>query len=245
MINVIVADDEPLALNGLCDMLRAHADIRIVAACETATSCITEIERAAPDAVFLDINMKDASGLDVADRISASVHRPLIVFVTAYAEHALDAFDVDATDYIVKPFSEIRLTATLNRLRKRVAERSAAGKQTAPGPRSFAVRTGEAVRYIPAADVEWIEAADYYVRLHVRGGCHLVRESLRQLAPALHTHGFFRTHRSALVNLLAVREIRGTGRNVEVVLRSGGTVPLARGRAAALRRALKSPGLPV
>jgi two-component system LytT family response regulator len=238
-LRVLLVDDEPLALRKLRRMLSTERDIQIVAECADGKAAAEAIRCHGPDLVFLDIQIPELDGFQVLDSLSAE-ELPVIVFVTAYDEHALRAFDAHALDYLLKPVARDRFRESLDRARARVAERRAAGvvdarllalhservsSRAAPSGQCLtriAVKNGGRAFFVRADEVDWIEAADNYIRLHVGAATHLVRESLRTLEAKLDPRFFLRVHRSAIVNIDAIRELQPWfhGDHV-VILRSG------------------------
>lgn len=219
-MRVLIVDDEPLARLRLRRLLEAEADVEI-AECDGGRAAITRVRRDPPDAIFLDVQMPEVDGFAVIAALGLE-RMPLTVFVTAFDQHAVRAFEACALDYLLKPFDDERFARSLARIRDRLAGRS----DTAPA--AFVVRDMGAVRLVPAAEVEWIGAAGNYVALHIGGRSVLHREGLsavEQRLPGL----FVRAHRGVLVNRSAVREVRGTGHGDGVVVTAGGTdLPLSR-----------------
>jgi len=244
-LRVLVADDEPLARQMLTSLLRGDADIATIIECEDGAAAGTLVERTRPDILFLDVEMPEASGLDVARNLAAD--GPIVVFVTAFSHYAPEAFGVDASDYIVKPFSEQRFTEALQRAKRRVRERRLAlgdaGPRREPPPtpaialNHLTVRTGDRLIAILPADIVWIEAEDYYVRVHSSHGRHLVRMSLASLEARLDRARFVRVHRAAIVNADAVRQVRG-GHTLRLVLSDGAEVVVSRARRSAVEATL-------
>jgi two-component system LytT family response regulator len=239
-LRVIIADDEPLVRRGLKRMLDAEPGIIVVGVARHGREALALVERESPDLVFLDVQMPELTGLEVAAAL-AGRPRPGVVFVTAFDRYAVSAFDHHAIDYLLKPFDEDRLRTSLGRARERLVERDqsilarrmaellASFRPAGAFRERFIVQTGQRVVLVSAADIEWIEAADNYVRLHTGGGRHLVRESLKHLETDLNPGKFVRIHRSAIVNLAFVRELRTLpSGDCRVLLRSGETVTLSR-----------------
>jgi two-component system LytT family response regulator len=211
-LRVLVVEDEPAARRLLVTLLSAHDDVRVVEQCRHGKQAVEAIAELRPDLVFLDVKMPELDGFGVIAQIGAE-HMPPVVFVTAFDEFAVRAFDVHALDYLVKPFSDARFEATLQRARRRLAE-AQAGKLKAlldddrdATLSRFAVRLGARSLVVLARDVAWIEAQDYYVLLHTGGAAHLVRHSIRALEARLDARQFVRVNRSAIVNLAHVRAL--------------------------------------
>jgi two-component system LytT family response regulator len=239
-IRAVVADDEQAARTRLTRLLRAMGDAEVVGECSDGASAIATVSEARPDVVFLDIEMPEGSGLDVA-RAVASKSGPVIVFVTAFDQYAVSAFEVHAADYLLKPITEDRLAATWDRVRDYLrrgdtgAEQVLAalqqmktGSPPAYRERLLAAKDGRTA-VIPSAEVEWIEAAANYVRLHLAGTRHMMRESMVTLESQLDPRRFVRVHRSAIVNVDQVREIQPWFSGDQVlIMRSGAKVKLSR-----------------
>jgi two-component system LytT family response regulator len=251
-ITTIIVDDEPLARRGLTTLVERHAGFAVVAVCADGREAIARITELKPDLALLDIQMPEISGFDVLERLPADV-LPVVVFVTAYDEHAIRAFEVRALDYLLKPVSEKRFDEALERAAARVRDRQLAGyartllaavadiqqERGAPGGgpepegrlERIMVRVGDAIHFVDVAEIEWIEGADYYVTLHAGGREFLYRESLKHLEARLDPKQFARIHVSAIVNLAKVREIRRSIRGeYHVTLEGGRKLPVSRRR---------------
>lgn len=247
-LRVIVVEDEPAARRLLVKLLAAHADVSVVEQCRHGLQAVEAIAAHRPDLVFLDVKLPELDGFGVIERVGPAVMPP-VVFVTAYDEFAVRAFDVHAFDYLVKPFSDARFEATLGRVRRRLAE-AQAGKlrallddDRADQLARFAVRVGTRSVVIPAREVAWIEAQDYYVLLHVGGASHLVRHSIRALESRLDARRFARINRSAIVNLDHVRQLERRSIGTWTVrLAHGIELQVSRRRRAAVGRLLGERG---
>lgn len=202
---VVIADDEPLARRVIRDLIAAEPDVSVVGEARSGRGAIEAIRAAAPDLIFLDIDMPDLGGFDVLEALPPA-SRPHTIFVTAYDEFAVRAFEEEALDYLVKPFTDDRFRKTLARARKHLERaRDAAAEPSSRYIDRLPVTVGRRTIWIDLADVSWIEADDYYARLHVGDAVHLVRITLAALERRLDPHAFVRVHRSALVNRAAVR----------------------------------------
>jgi len=222
----LIVDDEPLARGNLAVLLRQEADIESIAECGSGAEAIAEIRGTRPDLVFLDVQMPECSGFDVLEKLKADDFVPVIVFVTAYDEYALRAFDAGALDYLLKPFDDARFTLAMQRAREKMAALAAAQPREIP---RLTVRSAGQVLYVPIPDIDWIEAADYYVCLHVGPKSHLLRQSMAELEQELDSTTFCRIHRSAIVNLRRVRALEvDTAGEYEVVLECGKKLRLSR-----------------
>jgi len=237
-VRAIIVDDEPLARKAIHLLLERDPEIVVAAEC-SGVDAAEHIERTHPDIMFLDVQMPEVDAFDLLEAIGPNAV-PSIVFVTAYDAYALRAFDVHAVDYLLKPFDDARLENALQRAKERVrARRSGQSdaqvaelvRERAPYLRRFLVRSREKVIVVNAADVDWIEAADYYASLHVGPKSHLLRETMTDLEKRLDPERFFRVHRSAIVNIDRVREIHPHFRGDCLLVLSDGTrVKLSRAR---------------
>jgi two-component system LytT family response regulator len=237
----------------LSRLLRAHRDVRVVAECGDGLSTVEQIRAQRPQLVFLDIKLPELDGFQVIERVGVE-EMPPVVFVTAFDAFATRAFDVHALDYLVKPFSDARFEFTLARARRRLEEMDAPrlaaelralldARPSAPSgpPERFLVKLGNRTSVIAAADIDWIEAQDYYVTLHVGGACHLHRQAIRSLEETLDPLSFVRIDRSAIVNLARVRELRRCRNGRWTLLLVDGTeLPVSRRRRELLLRKLRS-----
>ncbi|HEY0154719.1 MAG TPA: LytTR family DNA-binding domain-containing protein [Longimicrobium sp.] len=214
MIRALLVDDEPLARRGLHQLLAPHADVEIVGECGDGRSALDAIRALRPDLLFLDVQMPELDGFAVMRALGADAP-PAVVFLTAYGEFALEAFDVEAVDYLVKPVREERFEEALRRARRRLP---AADHFLVPGARGQVV--------IRVDEVEWIEADDYYARIHAHGRSYLLREALASIEERLAGTRLVRVHRGALVHLDRIRRI-GTA---DVTLVSGTVIPVSRRR---------------
>ncbi|NOT06864.1 MAG: response regulator transcription factor [Gemmatimonadales bacterium] len=217
-LSVLIVGDEPLARERLRTLLADEAEVTVLGECSSGRAAVRAITERKPSLVFLDVQMPGLDGFGVIEQIG--VHRvPAIVFVTAYDQYALKAFDVHALDYLLKPFDRERFQATLARAREAVRLREGGGAdqrvaallETLTGKRKFAerllVKTGGKERLIPVDEVDWFEAAGNYVRIHIKGERLLLRETMANLETRLDPDGFARIHRSTIVNLKRVKEL--------------------------------------
>lgn len=222
----LLVDDEPLANQRLRRLLSSEADIEIVGECLDGPSAVAACRSLRPALLFLDIGMPAMDGFAVLAELGADTP-PAVIFVTAYDEHALRAFDARALDYLLKPAARPRLQQALERVRAHLGSRTrSAGESTHRIP----VRTGGRELYVATSAVEWIEAASNYVILHTGSETHILRETLAGVESTLPADIFQRVSRSAVVNLGHVRAIEATGPEEHVaLLRSGTRVPIRRG----------------
>ena len=238
MIRALIADDEELSRRALCQLLARHADVQVVAECRDGEEARAAMASLRPDVALLDVRMPLGTGLDVArDRTGAD--RTVVVFVTAYDQFALPAFDVEAADYLTKPLSEPRFDAMLDRVRRLLsvrqqADQAAAGARAAP----LVARVGSTDVLIPLDTVDYIEADDVYAAVVARGKRQLVRTSLDALEETLDPREFVRTHRSYIVRIDRVAAMRRRGPGVELALTTGAVLPVSRRRRPAVARLL-------
>ncbi len=246
----LLVDDEPLARTLLRVLLERDPEVAVAGEC-SGLEAVAEIERVKPDILLLDVQMPEVDGFEVLAAVGEEA-APAVVFVTAHDRHAVRAFEVHALDYLLKPVDEKRLAEALRRAKATATARRAGGgadarlrpllEDHARHARRFLVRAREKTLVVEAADVDWIEAADYYATLHVAGRSHLVRETLDALAARLDPERFFRVHRSAIVNLDRVREIHPLFHgDAELVLADGTRLRLSRTRRAAFKRVFAAP----
>lgn len=206
MIRAMIADDEAPAREKLERWLAEQPDVAVAGSAADGLSAAQCIEQLRPDVAFLDIQMPTLSGLQVAAQLEPS-SAPLIVFVTAFDEHALKAFDLDAIDYLLKPYDQDRFARTMQRVRERLrshetgATAVAVGRTRTPCCERLLVPDRERLQLIDAASVEWLEADDNYVHVHTAGRTYLLRRTLQDLLSQLGEQRFMRIHRSAAVNL--------------------------------------------
>ncbi len=233
-MRIVVVDDEPIARQYLVDLLGAHADVQVVAECGDGKSALTAIHSQDPDVVFLDIEMPGLSGLDVARDLVDGELRARVVFATAYDEFALRAFELNAVDYLLKPFDELRLADTLDRLREHGAKSDAPGMHAAldalaTPPEFLTSHSRGEIRLIQVAEVDWCRSEDNYVRVSVSDASHLVKTTLSSLEKRLGPLGFVRIHRGVLVRVSAVRSLEPLGRgDYRVVLHNGTDLTMSR-----------------
>jgi two-component system, LytTR family, response regulator len=225
-IRVLIVDDEPLARSNLRVLLRQDTDIESIQECGSGTEAVAQIRTARPDLVFLDVQMPECGGFEVLRKLEADAPLPVIVFVTAYDEYALRAFDAGALDYLLKPFDDARFHLAMQRAKEKIA-----AKEPLPPPETprLMVRSAGQVAYVQVPDIDWVEAADYYVCLHVGTRSHLLRKSMAELEQELDPHIFCRIHRSTIVNLRRVRALQvDAAGEYEVILDGGRKLRLSR-----------------
>jgi two-component system, LytTR family, response regulator len=250
-IRVVVADDEPLARRGVRQLLAPHGDMVVVGESRNGPETVRALREFSPDLLFLDVQMPEMDGFDVL-RAQGPDRMPAVVFVTAHDQFALRAFEVHALDYLIKPLNVERFEAALTRVRERLRLMRAAGlanrlkallayereRRESPGLERLLVSAPGGELVIPVADIDWIGAEDYYARIHIGSKSHLLRESLASLETRLDPHRFVRVHRSAIVQIDRVREVKAAPGGDEVVLRDGTRIRVSRRKQAALDRFL-------
>jgi two-component system LytT family response regulator len=219
-----VVDDESLARRNLTVLLQGDPDIASVIECASGMEAVEEIGRSKPDLVFLDVQMPECGGFDVLELLGNEL--PTIIFVTAYDEYALRAFEAGALDYLLKPFDNARFGRALNRAKDRLAHY--APSRPLPAERLVVKSRGQ-VLFLDVADIDWIEAAGYYACVHVGSDTHVIRRTLLELERDLGDERFSRIHRSIIVNLDRIHglEIQNGG-DYEVVLKSKIRLQLSR-----------------
>jgi two-component system LytT family response regulator len=223
-IRTLVVDDEPLARSNLTVLLVRDPDIQVVAEYDSGVAALAEIRKVRPDLVFLDVQMPECDGFDVLERLGTDLP-PAVVFVTAYDQYALRAFETGALDYLLKPFDDARFDSALQRAKERLRER----RDSQKAADRFIIKGTGQVSFVKISDVDWIEAADYYACLHVGAKTHLLRRSLAELEEELNAHAFCRIHRSTIVNLDRVQSLKlNQEGEYDVLLRPGTVLRLSR-----------------
>jgi two-component system LytT family response regulator len=232
--SALIVDDEPPARASLRVLLARDPGVRVVGECGSGPEALEALRRLRPGLVFLDVQMPEMDGFDVLEQLGTAAP-PAIVFVTAFDQYALRAFEAGALDYLLKPFDDARFAQALARAKERVALAAAAGRVA---PR-IAVRNGRQLAFVALAEVDWIEAADYCVALHAGGRTHLLRRSMAAVEEEFAAAGFCRVHRSAIVNLARVAGLEtGADGETEVLLADGARLPLSRRHRAELLQRL-------
>lgn len=252
-LRVLVADDEPPARQRLTDLLARHGDVEVVGEAATGVEAAASIRALRPDLVFLDVQMPGMTGLDVVREVGPEA-MPAVVFVTAYDRHAVEAFELAALDYLLKPYTAERLGQALDRVRQARAQRRAdvpddalreqlaallAATSPAPSRTRLAVESRGRVRYVPLADVDYFTADGAYVEVHAGDETHVVRERMQDLEATLDPAAFARIHRSTIVRLDRVESLLvGSGGDYAVRLHDGTRLAVARGRRDELQASL-------
>jgi len=236
-MHALIVDDEPLARSSLRVLLARDSAIERVTECDSGEEAVERVRELRPDLLFLDVQMPEVDGFDVLERLGTDIP-PAVVFVTAFDQHALRAFDAGALDYLLKPYTDARFGLALERAKEQVA-RARAARGPAAVPTRLVVRSGRAVHFVELADIAWIESADYCVDLHVAGRTYTLRRSMASVEAELEPAGFCRVHRTAIVNLAKVRALEACADGEpEVVLRDGQRLPTSRRHRAALQERL-------
>ena len=251
-VRVIVADDEPLVRRGLRTFIAAAPGLTVVGEARNGPEAVALIRAERPDIAFLDVQMPELDGFGVLDALEGEP-LPVVVFVTAYDEYAIRAFDVHAVDYLLKPFDEDRFRVALGRARSRLGERRAESldqrleavlaelRAREQYVDRLLVKNDGRVTVLQVEDVDWIEAADNYARVHTARGRFLIREPIKTLERKLNPRHFARVHRSAIVNLARVRELQPLfGGEYVIILSTGAKLTLSRGYRDAFRDRLGS-----
>lgn len=223
-IRTLVVDDEPLARSNVTVLLRNDSEIEVVGECGSGKEALAQIRGCQPDLVFLDIQMPECDGFDVLEQLGRD-RRPAFVFVTAYDQYALKAFEAGALDYLLKPFDNARFGQALSRAKERVFQ----NKQSPAKTDRYMIKGTGQIFFVKIAEIDWIEAADYYACLHAGAKSHLLRRRMAELERELDDAMFCRIHRSSIVNLKRVRglELNADG-DYEVVLEGGRKLRLSR-----------------
>lgn len=254
IIRVVVVDDEPLARLGVTTRLQQHSDIRILAECASGAEANLAIQHWKPDLIFLDVEMPGMSGLDVLHALPKEVV-PRVIFLTAFEDYAVEAFEMEAIDYLLKPIDEARFESSLSRARRVLrldryvdkyglldkSIRTESDQNESLLSRRFAIRQGRKLSFVELADVSWIEGLGDYAGLHVNGRTHLIRESLTSLALRLDRQQFVRIHRSTIVRIDRIVQIESlANRDFLVTLSDQSKVRSSRTYSSALRSLLQN-----
>jgi two-component system LytT family response regulator len=255
-IRTVVVEDEPVARERLLALLGEESDVEVVGACGDGREAAAAIEKMAPDLVFLDVQLPEMDGVTLARSLDPE-RRPAVVFVTAHDEYALHAFEIHALDYLLKPFSAQRFRAALSYAREHLAQRRATtlGRQILdmlpemqkPAAPSLTldrlvVKSSGRIYFVRTADIDWCEAEGNYVRVHVGPQQHLVRETMNRMETQLDPAQFVRIHRSTIVNVDRIQELRSSFNGEHVVLlRTGTRLTMSRGYREGLQARLRRP----
>jgi two-component system LytT family response regulator len=223
-IRTLIVDDEPLARSNLAVLLKLDSEIEIVGECASGTEALAKISALAPDLLFLDVQMPECDGFDVLEMLGKQLPTA-VVFVTAYDQYALRAFEAGALDYLLKPFDNARFDRALDRAKQTIAR----GKDSPRTLERLAIKSVGQISFVRIPEIDWIEAADYYACLHVGLRTHLLRRSMADLEQELDPTAFCRIHRSTIVNLARVQRMEiGADGEYDVLLDSGATLRMSR-----------------
>ena len=238
-IRCIIVDDEPLARERIQVFLRNEADVEVVAECGSGAAAVEQILQLKPDLVFLDVQMPEMDGFEVLQNIPAE-QLPVVIFATAFDQHAVRAFDAHALDYLLKPFKPARFKEAVQRAREHLGRRDDGGvargllemlaeRSTSTQLSRLAVKTEEKIIFVNVAEIDSIESAGNYVVVHVGKENHILRETLSNLEAKLSPKQFYRVSRSAIVNLERVKELQPMFRGESVIiLQNGRSIPTTR-----------------
>jgi len=233
-IRTLIVDDMPLARRRLRECLTEDPEIEVVGECANGREAIAAITAHVPDLVFLDVQMPQVGGFDVIEAVGADV-MPAVIFVTAYDEFAIRAFDVNALDYLMKPFEEARLTTAVLRAKRQIARRGAGDldsrlrhlldqiKGETRYPKRLTIKSGRHAFLLPVEDIDWVGGAGNYVEIHVGRQTHLLRERLNELEKKLPPGTFVRIHRSTIVNVDRIRQYQPTFNGDQIIHLLDGT----------------------
>jgi two-component system LytT family response regulator len=232
-VRVLIVDDEPIAREGVRVQLAKYPDVLIVAECNDGFEAVNAIEQLEPDVLFLDVQMPGMEGFEVLEAVEPKT-MPVVVFVTAYDQYAIKAFEVSAVDYLLKPFDDERFRKAFNRAKTQVESRSlgsldrqlqkllATVRPVQAYLERIVVKASGRIFFLPVTEIDWIEAADNYVSLHSGAQAHLVRDTLTALETQLDPRQFLRIRSSAIVNVDRIKELRPLFKGeFEVLLKSG------------------------
>src|SRR5215471_1856561 len=260
-IKALIVDDEPIARRNLRALLGGYPEVELIGECGSGAEAIRMIRASAPDLLFLDVQMPGMNGFEVLKQIDLGII-PAVIFVTAYDQYALKAFDVQALDYLLKPFDDERFAQAIGRARMQLEQRATAGLKErlrallegeGEGEREgkpasilppnyeekFLIKSASRIFFLRAEEIDWIEASDYYVSLHAGGQTHVLRRTMAEMEARLDPDRFCRIHRSTIVNISRVSEVqtRPAGEYV-VVLGDKTELRLSRSRKEQIERLL-------
>ena len=254
-ITTLIVDDEELARNLVGSLVRRDPELLMVGECDDGETAVHMINECRPDLVFLDVQMPVMNGMQVAETVADCSHVPYVIFVTAYDEYAIRAFELNALDYLVKPIEKERFAQSVERAKTAIRNREmldltrrlmqlgrrrATQEHGADDRHELTVRSGDEVIQLTTDDVVWIEAANQYVHIHTRTRCFTVSESLGQYEKRIHDPRFFRIHRSAFANAAAVRRVNRQRNGTHLLEMDGGkSLTLARSRASLVPEILR------
>jgi two-component system, LytTR family, response regulator len=233
----LIADDEPAARRGVRQLLSAFPEFSVAGECRNGAEVLAALDSSSPDVVFLDIQMPGIDGFEVI-RQRTPDRMPAVIFLTAFDQFAIRAFEAEALDYLVKPVTEARFAASIKRLMKRLRSTASSVR-----PETIVVTTSRGSTVLHVSEIDWIESAGNYVQLWIGQRNYFHRESLQQLEERMRKHGFARAHRRALVRLDGVRELsRNRSGALVAVLSCGVRIRISRRRSAAFTTAVRQLG---
>lgn len=238
---IVIVDDEPLARRGIRALLNEEKDVEIIAECRNGREAVAVIVERSPDLVFLDVQMPELNGFDVLEAIGVE-HMPAVIFVTAYDQYALRAFEVHALDYLLKPLDGDRFTSALQRARTQIEGKNIRDLSRSlqnllddlkPGPKyteRLVIKSAGRILFLSVDEIDWIEAADNYVCLHAGPDAHLLRETMNGLEKRLDPAQFLRVHRSRIINIKRIKELQPLFRGeYDIMLLDGTRLESGRG----------------
>ena len=253
LLTTLIVDDEPLARDGLRVLLSRDSEVTVIREARDGREAVEAIREFTPDLVFLDVQMPEMDGFEVVRKIGAEA-MPQVVFVTAHDQYAIQAFEINALDYLLKPVLEERFVKALVRAKSRIRSNVAADSnrqiigllETIASPRSYvkrlAVRSGGKTVFVDAEDVDWIEAMENYVELHVGRVSHLLHVTMNTLEKSLDPEIFLRIHRSIIVNLVRIKNLQsGAHGEYVITLRDGARLQSGRTYSSRLRALVNNP----
>jgi two-component system LytT family response regulator len=240
LMRVLIVDDEPLAHEKIVEMLRDDPEVEIIAGCMNGSEAVEAIEKHSPDLIFLDVQMPERDGFAVLEALEPE-RMPLVIFVTAYDQYAVRAFEVHAVDYLLKPFDRERFDKAMQRARAQFRRRKSGEidqriltllQEIKARPEyvdRLVIKTGGRVFFLKTDEIEWIEAEGNYVRLHVNKASYLLRETISSLEARLDPRKFRRIHRSTIVNIDSIKELQPWFHGeYQVILQNGAELTLSR-----------------
>ena len=242
-IRTIVVDDEKLARDGISLLLSSDKQVKVIKKCGNGEEAVQSIINLKPDLIFLDVQMPLMNGFEVVRALPVD-KLPVIIFVTAFDKHALEAFEVNAVDYLLKPFTDERFFKALERAKLQIGNLVAQKRNEGLAPllsyleskqltpkylKSLMVKEGGKIIFLQTNEIIWIEAADYYVILHLNGMSHVIRETLTYLEENLDLELFSRVHRSSIVNIKYIKEIQPYGKeDFQILLLNGSKIKMGK-----------------
>ena len=233
-IRALIVDDEELARDRVASLLAEQPDVEVVGTCADGASAVEMIERERPDLVFLDVQMPGMDGFDVVENLDRD-HVPAIVFVTAHDAHAIRAFEIHALDFLLKPFDQTRFEKALERAREHLTHDKSSTidsrlvslleelRDERKYPERLIVKSSGRVFFVRSEDIDWVEAAGNYVKIHTKNEGHLLRESMKNMEAKLDPKTFVRIHRSAIVNIDRIKELEPWFHGEYIVIMRDGT----------------------